>query len=745
MNMVLHYLKFDLRRWWWLVLAMWLAAAGYVWTMSRIGGVLSPDFQSSWRAFRSLSDQLHFACLMAAVAGAALCYLAGSADSRVSGQAWTMTRPMNYRLLSAARALMLSAGVCLPLSLAHLCSLAVMEFSSTTILQESLRATLLFGLATVALWLFGMAGRNPAGIVLVVIGTLLAGVLLFMPGRTLHYHGGSYHADIFERAEVWPVTVTRGENQPETGDLQHVSLSDPGEPRGMDVRSFRFRAFSWRASAAEKWSPWMEITSPARDRSHGGNDQPYAWNFELYPVIQKLASGLSKGDLRLGVELYVETDRAEILPIADYIPSDGEAWTMKAATEQAEDGSFQAFAAVRMFPFRSAPVEDVDLLLNTPSGYTSLDHNNIGRSGFSLPLMSLRYYTWEKVSLKSQPSVATHLRIRRIPQESPVFKVLELTGVTLPACPPAAEPPVPTPAVSPASPGTWQWETLSQMPQPLTQGGEPGIPGAGASRGEVAAYLSYLTSTEREYRQGPWGWPESKRREFAALVPQWLPMFLQAIVVAGERRGVVIERALQEGTPEERRAELIQRIPESPLLARIAIQRGWLAEATPQLTELFKKAGGIPEALDLLLFQLRDPAFHPWLRAKFRSTVPMIRHWQSDPALAKDLPALLAEARQRIQSAPPNTNQVDGDELNGLLSTGDTAALDQTIRCYFNNPNGSYWPRDYITRWLRTADDRRLPYDDKHLQPLLKGLTAADFAWNAARGLFLQKPKPTQP
>jgi hypothetical protein len=752
MKLVRHYLKYDLLRWCWLLPVIWLSAAGYIWTMHRIAGSLSPDFQSSWRAFRTLSNQLYAVGLLAAVTGSVLCLLAGATDSRLRAQSWTMTRPMNYRRLFSARAVLLGVGVCLPLTLAQFGSLTVMEFHSTTIQQETLRAGLLFGLAAAFIYVVGMAGRNVAVIFITTIGATLCGLFLFMPGGSTSRSSSRYHPGVFEKADVWPVVRSKGESEPESAATQHVRLSDPGASRGMTARSFRLHAFSWRASSAEPWSPWAEVNTPARDRAFTSNEEPYAWHFELYPVIEKLRSGFKNGDLRMGVALFLESDREEIIPIEDYAPSGGESWTMKAGAGQNAKGIFHAFSTIRFMRYRSAPLQELEPLYETASGFRRPRTQHSGQSGFGLPLMDIRFYTWQNITLPDQtPVAATHLRIRRSLQQNPVFKVLELTGITLPASQPATAASVPSFAAS-DSPRTSNWETLSQMPQPLMQGGTPGIPEAGATRAEVAAYLTYLTTTQWEYQQGPWGWSETQRRKFAALVPQWLPLFLQAAVVAGEQRGAVLESALLQGSPDERRAELIARIPESPGLARIAIQRGWLAEATPQLVALFQKAGGIPGPLDQFITEFRAPAFHPWLRAKFRATVPMIRFWQSVPELAKDLPDLLAAARQRIASVPGNPNGWGTDEINGLLSTGDAAALDLTLRSVFErHQNQTSWPDDLLRRWVRITDDQGIPFDSspnegkKALKEFSKGLTADDFTWNAARCLFIQKPKSSTP
>ena len=255
--------------------------------------------------------------------------------------------------------------------------------------------------------------------------------------------------------------------------------------------------------------------------------------------------------------------------------------------------------------------------------------------------------------------------------------MLELTGITLPAYQPAPAPPVPILA-STAAPRTAHWESLSRLPQPLNQDGAPEIPEAGASRAEVAAYLTHLIATEWGLGEGPWGWPESKQRKFAALVPKWTPVFLQAMVFAGEWRGGVLERALMQGLPDEHRAELFARIPESPVLARIAMHRGWLAGATPYLVALFRKTGGIPKLLDPFITQFRDPAFHPWLRAKFRTTtVPMIRFWQSVPELAKDLPALLAGC----VSSPPVVMPVNGRIVKSTACSPPAMPRRSTSRC----------------------------------------------------------------
>jgi hypothetical protein len=216
-------------------------------------------------------------------------------------------------------------------------------------------------------------------------------------------------------------------------------------------------------------------------------------------------------------------------------------------------------------------------------------------------------------------------------------------------------------------------------------------------------------------------------------------LFLEAVVQRGVQKGAVVSQFLTGGVPEERREELLRRIPESVLLAGVALARGWDEEAKPYILELVRNSGAIEDRLWPAIRNYRDPAFHEYVRAAFEPKLQNVRYWQSMPDLAPELPQRLAVERERIRGA--NDPQiVDADRLQGMLSTGDTVALDVLLRCFRNNKNGHYWPEDYLRRWVHAA-----PSDDKQLAGFVGESTAADYEWQAARGYFVKRSNNSQP
>lgn len=740
MKMVLHYLKFDLRRSWWLIPVMWLLAALYVWTISSISAMPVPDFQSGWMLLSSLSDHVHVIALTAAYLGCALCYLAGAADSRNWTLSWTLTRPVRRRSLYSARALLIACAFVLPVLLAHTGALTAMAFSTSTVITESIRIGLLVAVAATSVFLIGWFGKNPAGI----FGAGLAGltmVLLILAARSLSFYSAGHGTASLQKAEMWPAGRLPGDSD----DPLTLVCPDPAGARGLNVTTYYLKAYSWRASATDNWSPWIDSGSVSETSVYRGPGVSHEWSFDLRPLIPH-AGGLKNGEVKLGLALRLKGERPEIIPITAASGYADRHWNLITAAVDTDAAGYRATALVRWTSKMRGHVSEIDLLAVSDNGYTSVRYQGSRQDDFPLPAMGITYYDWRGLPPPYHKPAPTHLRIWRQPPVDLVHKVLHFTGITLPAPVTAPVPQSISVPAQPALPRTLNWESLSMMPQPLFQGRAPEIPLAGAERVEVAAYLMHLTTALWDPALGPWDRPETKRPELVALVLQWLPMFLQATVAGGELWGAALEAPLLEGTPEDRRAELIRRIPESPLLARIAIRRGWLSEAKPEFLELFRKAGGIPELLKPFLTQFRDPEFHPLLRAQFRASVPLIRFWRSRPELAAELPGLLAAARSRIQSLNGNPDGWPWDEIGGLLSTGEAAALDLTLHAFLHNPSPSTgWPREWLLRWLRTAEDRALPQEDAALKEFLRSATSADFTWNAARGLFLQKSTPATP
>jgi hypothetical protein len=263
----------------------------------------------------------------------------------------------------------------------------------------------------------------------------------------------------------------------------------------------------------------------------------------------------------------------------------------------------------------------------------------------------------------------------------------------------------------------------------------PSIPGENATEAEVAVFLDVLAAN-----QSPrFDLRLSTARELAnlaSLVPKWLPLFIEAVSCYGDSRKL-LRNALIAGTPEERKDELLRRIPDEPRLAAVAVARGWQGEAKPFVFQAVRRLDHIPAGMEALCRSYRDPAFHPLMRRRFTADIPTVRYWESMPDLTPHLPAQLADARAWLLAAP-RTSMEAGNALEALLYTGDSAALDVLLDS--SRDNRWVWGIGPVHRWLRNRDGSLLFMRHEDWTEWIAESTSADYTFDAARRCFVRKP-----
>ena len=559
------------------------------------------------------------------------------------------------------------------------------------------------------------------------------------------------------KSEIWTVRANNSRGQRKPGadasqDSWSFSLLELTGPGGHRLAGAAPVSVSWRQHPGAAWSSWIPASPDSRFNSNAGRSDSTSWWLELTFPRQALPA-LTDAELRVCLAAsFITPDNNEI-PLRAGELVQGNGWNFEiTGVESRADGGIQWRGLRRAVPGALMPELGAQMIFRNGEGSSGRDGWGVSSHGStfrSLPLLNFIYADeaiYRQGSEKESPAPLApadfHLRLTRrdLPVEQD-FIILLLSKITLPAAAPV-QPASPQP--TPSLPQRTITGPLFR-PRPLCVEAEPLVPGKSATEREMARYLDYLTVTHWDYRAGPWGWPAEKAASFAALVPKWLPLFLEASVQHGEEQGAVLAGALTAGTPEERRGELLRRIPESPVLAQVAVTRGWQEEARPFILALVNATGSIPERLEPAIRRYRDPAFHAVLRGSFKASLADIRYWQSMPDLAPDLPQLLAAVRERLRGMD-NPNVVSAGEVQGLLSTGDPVALDVLLRCLRNNPNGNYWPGDYLRRWVRTSDEKSVSFGNyKEAAAWVGATTAAGYTWQAARGYFVRKPVPPQP
>lgn len=541
-----------------------------------------------------------------------------------------------------------------------------------------------------------------------------------------------------------------------------------GLPRGAEVR-----AFSWRRLPEDPWSDWI---APEKVQYHFQED---LWTLSFsYPA--GFAVELNKGELRLALEkppgLHVEP----VVPPADGSATwRGPGWTLTMLPLQME-GNAQLTYVSRSLGSEPAAVRFIDEDLRgagtSPAGTSD--------TTLRLPFFQSTYSSQRSKPFPSQGSAPSVLpsRVNLIRPLSPSERrcLVHITGVTLnrPASlgkkerptpsspPPPAQPqaPLTQPPVDAFSrtksfntPGPWNQE------EPLTP------PAAEAPEPDVARWLQRIYTRPLNYNYGYAAWPAADPVVLAAMVPRHLPLFIELAVQQDLLLAPAIYKALAAAAPEDRRDEIIRRIPDSRTLALIARDRGWLDRARPEILTTLLRDAGVPIYWEEFLrnYRLPDitvrlaPSGSPRPSGLTRSEVMEVLPFKADLSgihadewledgsppelpgdeLARRLVPVLEKARAEHEPAWHLALQ-----YSEFLYHGETAALEALLRHLREDlPDKGGWRAELVRQWSRQPDRTAPPAAPDPFRSFINSATAGGFQFDRPQRLWIRQPAPPVP
>lgn len=817
MKMVLHYFKYDLFRWRWLIAALWGGAAVYIVLM----WVLS--FQTEWDSWgTTVSRSLFWCVVFVGLAAGTLSYLLGKEASASEKEMWNQTRPKNAVGILTSRILLLSLSIVLPLTGAHWLALSVMKFDGGTINAEILNALFTISAAALATSLWGFARPSFRGFIFGVFVSLALAVCfvsqgngggiypqfftaIILPAQWFKYDvpwGGVFLASILpllpilftgrqlssKRARGWAsfavgcLSVLVGIvskpaiywwREKDKLPLETILASAPqkvisASPRGSnesdgssinmmldvgrkltneenDLLGEGIRLLSWKENHQDDWSPWVDVQLISR----------FGFGAETRISIEAphaTINDFEDGELRFGVERKVPPARQAMIFNEGSIAR-GSGWNLEIGT--IAKGSFftQWQGTIRSTTNSRNILRNVSM---TRSGVSSVSDHDFENSMVSLPFFYLGFgkadsrFEVPKVYDGSEASFELTVPGYGEPTTQPqvvIFNQFSVRNWGKSPGPPSTlkktrQTVSPAPSVNvkrPIAKGAPQFGMLL----PWGNSSTAGLPEADATEIEVARFLHSLSEDFdgfHQYRGGTRGQKET----MATLVANWLPLFLELAVAKQSTLPSVINQALIDGVPENRREELLRKIPEAPLLAAIAFKRGWQSEAKPFLLQTVQQLDGIPEGWDDMVRSYRDPAFHPAMRKSFTMDVPTLQYWESVPDLASDLPVKI---QQGVEALTTETfpNSLTNPHVEALLYAGRSEALNFAIKKLGDPKRGKGWPVAALRRWVLTPDLKPLPETMDELLKWVGNAKAEDFQFDGKSYPWIKISTKTNP
>lgn len=263
-------------------------------------------------------------------------------------------------------------------------------------------------------------------------------------------------------------------------------------------------------------------------------------------------------------------------------------------------------------------------------------------------------------------------------------------------------------------------------------------PAPDASRVVVATYVVQvlrLIEARRAFIQE--GDPIVTR--LAALVPQHLDLFLDALPYAENLAARTLRHAIRRGTSEAQASEVIAALPGDPELAEVVLARGWETLAAPTAKRLATSPAGLPFEVTQLLALSADPSIRHRLLVDFQQrpstpTYEILRTFDGiEPDLAAALDAIWANRRRVLR---PEMDSMRPEGM--LLRVGRREALERILRVFHLAPDGR---RDRLWNLLDACyegivmdglDDSKR-HDHEVLAAWLKDKQASDFEWDPNR------------
>lgn len=523
----------------------------------------------------------------------------------------------------------------------------------------------------------------------------------------------------------WRMEATRPVAQPkfqfERGPHESHYVILRGKPLmgGVLYRGAALKEISWRGRNNGMWSEWAACEGMLQ-----GEDVASEWVLS-WSCVRDAMGSMTDGELRVRAALTMETESTQTIPVQTGAFATGPGWTWEVLHRAERENNWGFYTAFRRACFAPNGRLVAEGSRRRPLSSDGLSGRPVSEWG-QFAFVSTALHQHSLYSLESKKGEPEQPVVLRYVERSETFeKVIHVTGVSL------------TMPDSPALGPDVVREVTDTKRQPASRAGQPvhpwpamseeAVPLPDAEAAAVAHYLHRLVAGERC----------SDTAALAALVPRRLSLFLEMEV---RHQVYGIRQALIAGAPEERRDEILRRIPDSSSLIEVAARRGWTAEAKPWVLQLMQRLDWIPPQLLKLCRGYRDPAFHAAMKPSFDADMETVEYWESMPDLAPELPARLEEAKRKLLASGI---LVLRDERTGtFLHRGDTDVLDAVLREWHQafTDNGA----GLLRKFLRTADGQLVPGGRRELVDVI-GRSARDYTFDPQRHCFFKKPGPPAP
>lgn len=760
MKLALHYLKFDLLRWKWLVAAGWALVPVYVWLVYLFGqtdytrlrqfGPVDPDaiYISAWVVFGLI-------CLC----GLAVCLMAGMENSRVRGRAWNVNRPRHALALLAGRCAFVGIGVVAPQMAAHLGALAAMEFGAANIFQAipAIAGTVAAAAFGLLLWsyLWPHFPAMVAGVLLTAAGVSASQKkdgIVRVPGFIHGMEPPPFYAPLAMLICLWVVGALALLLWRPRSRLAHIGQ---GAVLGaaltflvLNSLTIYWRIYAWFLPSMEEQFRDAEVV---RLRATGRNEViagGFAVANEL-PIDHLRLQFAEAVPLRHPAEdggiqaALFRTNSAQPWPSAWR-----QAWGVanlreRAASIVSQTGTFQ-------------PTEHGELRLaehyvtrRQSSSKVPLDHGVSGEgNGWNYRFYrwpsthdSDRWCTWTRTMLRGRgrfglsdlpgsagstyspylPFIYLEANVGSVPvrgagkEEGQVTvheaedatqqrRILEISNVVI-------ERIIQSRGRRNEQNSTGWYNIAFPGQTPVYWTETPGkIPEGDCTEAEAARCLQLLGTMQLRPT-------EADTRRLTRMAGKWPALFLRAVQLPGDHSAMLA--AMTAGLPEDQKDDLLRAIPQAPWLMPVAFSRGWAAEARPFFLQLAQENGGIGSDYLKYAFHYRDPEFHPFLIRSFTGSPAELDYWQQMPDLSAELPQLLTTPYWQ--------------DITARMQIGDVESLDKFLDSVRKSPDfrGAY-AKPLIARFLDT-DGRPADQTGVSFRDFIGARTSADFRFDPVR------------
>ena len=180
----------------------------------------------------------------------------------------------------------------------------------------------------------------------------------------------------------------------------------------------------------------------------------------------------------------------------------------------------------------------------------------------------------------------------------------------------------------------------------------------GKTRAEAGRYLYKVAKLVQERDQ--WIRPgDPLAQQLAPLAQEHPTMFLDGLRNAHYRPAQLLKSSLQQGLQEEQLNFVIERLPQQPQLAELAVTRGWLEPARDAFRQLAEQHSRLPiSAVQALVF-LQEKSTYPLLLADFQEN-PSLNYYD----ILRTVPEIEAELDEIVRKQWDRRPRVFSHRMN---------------------------------------------------------------------------------